>query len=34
MGLIFGIFVGVFFMYAVLVFGGKVEDEHEDDKNE
>lgn len=32
MGLIFGIFIGVFFMYATLVFGAKVEDE--DDKNE
>ena len=28
--LILGIFLGVFFMYAVLAFGGKVEDE--DDK--
>ena len=27
MGLIFGIFIGVFFMYTVLAFGGKVEDE-------
>ena len=27
MGLILGIFIGVFFMYAVLVFGTKVEDE-------
>ena len=32
MGLIFGIFIGVFFMYAVLAFGAKVEDE--DDENE
>lgn len=30
MGLIFGIFIGVFFMYAVLVFGGKVEDEDDE----
>ncbi len=30
MGLIFGIFIGVFFMYAVLVFGSKVEDDEED----
>ena len=32
MALIFGIFIGVFFMYAVAAFGGKVEDE--DDNNE
>lgn len=30
--MILGIFIGVFFMYAVLVFGSKIEDE--DDKNE
>ena len=30
MALIFGIFIGVFFMYAVLVFGSKVEDDEED----
>ena len=30
MGLIFGIFIGVFFMYAVLVFGAKVEDEDDE----
>ena len=34
MGLIFGIFIGVFFMYAVVVFGSNIEDEYEEDKNE
>lgn len=34
MGLIFGIFIGVFFMYVVAVFGSNVEDEYEDDRNE
>ena len=28
--LILGIFVGVFFMYAVLAFGAKVEDEDDE----
>ena len=28
--LILGIFLGVFFMYAVLAFGGKVEDEDDE----
>ena len=33
--MILGIFIGVFFMYAVLVFGSKIEeDECEDNKNE
>ena len=34
MGLIFGIFIGVFFMYAVAVFGSNIEDECEEDENE
>jgi hypothetical protein len=34
MGLIFGIFIGVFFMYAVAVFGANSEEEHKEDKNE
>ena len=28
--MILGIFIGVFFMYAVLVFAGKIEDDEED----
>ena len=31
MALIFGIFIGVFFMYAVAAFGGHVEDNEEDE---
>ena len=31
MGLILGIFVGVFFMYAVLAFGVKVDEEEEEE---
>jgi hypothetical protein len=35
MGLIFGIFIGVFFMYAVAVFGSNSEEEeYKEDKNE
>jgi hypothetical protein len=34
MGLIFGIFIGVFFMYATLVFGANSEEEYKEDKNE
>ena len=33
MGLIFGIFIGVFFMYAVAVFGANSEEDKEN-KNE
>ena len=34
MGLIFGIFIGVFFMYAVAVFGSNSEEEYKEDENE
>ena len=32
--MILGIFIGVFFMYAVLVFGSKVEDENEEERKQ
>ncbi len=30
--MILGIFIGIFFMYAVIVFGAKVEDEEKEEK--
>lgn len=29
--MILGLFLGIFFMYAVIVFGAKVEDEEEEE---